>query len=127
MPKAVDVKKSVKKPEIKPTEPPTNPVQHIRQQRIFKALQVEIMRIEKECQKGEKVVISTFGLIVEDVELVSGEMVIVRGRDNDGSPISCLQHLEQMSLVVSKRKIDNDDKPVRQIGFRERMWVEDDD
>jgi hypothetical protein len=127
MPKA-PVTKVKKAPAGKPAEAPVNPVQQIRQQRIFKALQDEIKRIEKECKKTEKVVITTFGLIVENVELVSGELVIVRGRDGEGSPISCLQHLEQLSLVVSKREIeDEDDKPVRQIGFRERFWAEDED
>jgi hypothetical protein len=102
-----------------------NPVQNIRQQRIFKALQEEIKRIEKTCKEGEKVVITTFGLIVQDVELASGELVIVRGMDSEGSPISCVQHLEQLSLVVSKREVEEHHKAVRQIGFRERFWVED--
>jgi hypothetical protein len=99
-----------------------NPVQIIRQQRIFKALQEEIKEVEKACEKGDHVVISSHGILVESVDLASGELVIIRGKDGNGNPVRLIQHIEMLSLVVSKLHTDDeeDEESGRKIGFRER-------
>lgn len=83
-----------------------------------------IREFESRLDKDEEIGVRGVGLpgdgvlMVHDLGYWGPDLLLFFGRDPDGRPVSLVQHVSRLNVVLSARPKPEADQPARRIGFR---------